>query len=393
MTTRRTDTRTLGKSEAGSEISAAACSDSEATAGGAARSTVRPAGDAAWKPHPAPRDRDVSCCGQVWRAAEVPDAGAEGAGHAAALGRSRFALRVWLRLLLVGVLLFPAVGATALKVVATTQTLAVIAAAVGGEHVEAKSLTPGEADPHFAEAKPSMIRAAHDAELLLAVGAELEIGWLPAVLATARNARVLPGASGHLDLSTGMALLDKPTGPVTRAMGDVHAQGNPHYWLDPENGLKIAQAIARRLAELDPKHAADYRANLAGFERALTERLARWRTELAPLRGKPVIAYHQSFVYLARAFGFRIVAEVEPKPGIPPSPSHLKALIERIRADGIRLLIMEPFYERRSTAYLAEQTGIKLALLPHSVGAQAGIKTYPELFDAIVAAIGASGGL
>ena len=193
------------------------------------------------------------------------------------------------RLLLATALFAPLGAHAALKIVTTTQDLAALAAAVGGAQVEARSLTPGEADPHFAEAKPSMIRAAHDADLLLAVGAELEIGWLPAVLATARNARVLPGAPGHLDLSTGMSLLDKPTGPVTRAMGDVHAQGNPHYWLDPENGLKIAQAIAQRLVELDPKHAADYRANLAGFERVLKERLARWRTELAPLRGKPVI--------------------------------------------------------------------------------------------------------
>jgi ABC-type Zn uptake system ZnuABC Zn-binding protein ZnuA len=302
-------------------------------------------------------------------------------------------MRILLKWLLIAVCVAPAGATAALKVVATTQTLAALAAAVGGEHVEAKSLTPGEADPHFAEAKPSMIRAAHDAELLLAVGAELEIGWLPAVLAAARNPRILPGAAGHLDLSTGLTLLDKPAGPVTRAMGDVHAQGNPHYWLDPENGLRIAAAIERRLAALDPQHAADYRANLGAFERLLKERLTRWRAALAPLQGRPVIAYHKSFVYLARAFGFRIVAEVEPKPGIPPSPSHLQALIERIRADGIRLLIMEPFYERRSAAYLAEQTGIQLALLPHSVGAHAGIKTYFDLFDAIVAAIRASGGL
>ncbi len=287
----------------------------------------------------------------------------------------------------------PAGAAGALKVVATTQTAAALAAAVGGAHVEASSLTPGEADPHFAEAKPSMIRAARDADLLIAIGAELEIGWLPAVLAAARNARVLPAAAGHLDLSTGITLLGKPVGPVTRDMGDVHALGNPHYWLDPENGLKMARAIAARLAALDPGRAADYRANEARFAQDLKERMTQWRRELAPLRDRPVVAYHKSFVYLAQAFGFRIVGEVEPKPGVPPTASHLQQLIGRIRAEGARLLIMEPFYERRSAAYLSEQTGIRAAILPHSVGALPGIGTYADLFEAIVKAIRSSGGL
>ena len=302
-------------------------------------------------------------------------------------------MRFLWKLLLAAVLAAPFGAQAALKVVTTTQDLAAIAAAVGGAHITVQSLTPGEADPHFAEARPSMIRSARDADLLLAVGSDLEIGWLPAVLAAARNARVLPGAPGHLDLSTSVTLLDKLAGPVTRAMGHVHVQGNPHYWLDPANGLKIAQAITQRLSELDPAHAADYRANREQFARALTGHMARWKEELAGLRGRPVIAYHASFVYLAHAFGFRIAAEVEPKPGITPNPSHLQALVARIRAERIPLLIVEPFYERRSAAYLAGHTGIKVALLPHSVGAQAGIRTYPDLFDAIVASIRSSGAL
>ncbi len=289
-------------------------------------------------------------------------------------------------------LAFAGAASAALKVVATTEDLAALARAVGGGHVQVHSLTRGTADPHYAEAKPSMIRQLHDADLLLVVGAGLEDGWLPPLLASARNGRVLPGAPGYLDLSAAVTLLDKPAGPVTRAMGHVHPAGNPHYWLDPENGLKLAQAIAARLAALDPARAADYHANFEAFAAALTGRVAQWRAALAPLKGRSVIAYHKSLVYLADAFGFRIVAEVEPKPGIPPNPSHLRALVERIRAQNIRLLIMEPFYERRSAAYLAEQTGIEVVLLPTSVGAEPGIMTYIDLFDAIVAALQKNGG-
>lgn len=296
-------------------------------------------------------------------------------------------------ILAAALLAFAGQAAAALKVVATTEDLAAIAQAVGGGHVTVESLTRGTADPHFGEARPSMIRTVRDADLLLVVGAGLESGWLPPLLHQARNPRVLPGSAGHLDLSAAVTLLDKPAGPVTRAMGDVHAQGNPHYWLDPENGLTLAEAVTTRLVELDPVHAADYRANQEAFAGALRARLPAWRRALAPLEGRPVLAYHTSFVYLAEAFGFRIVAEVEPKPGIPPSPSHLRSLVEHIRAQNIRLLIMEPFYERRSAAYLAEQTGIKVAVLPQSVGAEPEIKSYVELFDAIAEALRKSGAL
>ena len=274
-----------------------------------------------------------------------------------------------------------------LNVVTTTQDLAAIAQAVGGRHVAAASLTPGGSDPHFAEAKPSMIRRAHDADLLLAVGAGLEVGWLPALLQAARNARILPGADGHLDVSLSIKLLDKPVGPVSRADGDVHLEGNPHYWLDPENGVAIAAAIAARLKQLDPAHAAEYEKQLAAFSNELHSRLRGWRERLAWLKGQPAISYHKSFVYLAAAFGFRVVAEIEPKPGIPPSPAYLQQLVERIRAQNVRLLVMEPFYERRSAAYLAEHAGIRMALVPQSVGATPDIKTYFDLFDAIVASL------
>lgn len=274
-----------------------------------------------------------------------------------------------------------------LRVVTTTQDLAAITEAVGGKQVQVLSLTPGTRDPHFAAAKPSMIRNVFRADLLLVVGADLEIGWLPALLQSARNARVQPGNPGYLDLSTTVTLLGKISGPVSRSMGDVHAKGNPHYWLDPRNGVRMAEAIANRLSQLDPAHRDDYQQRFKTFVQTLANKLSVWRTELAHLKDKPVIAYHKSFVYLADAFGFRIVDEVEPKPGIAPSAASLSALVSRIKNDDIGLLIMEPYYERRSARYLNEQTGIHIAVLPQSVGAQTDINNYVELFDAIVAAL------
>ncbi len=294
----------------------------------------------------------------------------------------------------IGLLLLVASLAThaALRVVTSTQDVAAIAAAVGGARVQVESLTPGTRDPHFAAAKPSMIHKVSRADLLLVIGADMEIGWLPPLLQAARNARVQPGSPGYLDLSTAVSLLGKVDGPVSRAMGDVHAKGNPHYWLDPRNGLRMAQAIATRMGELDPAHEGDYQQRLKAFGQTMEAKLPAWRAALEPLRDKPVIAYHKSFVYLADAFGFRIVDEVEPKPGIAPSAASLSALITRIRNDGIGLLIMEPYYERRSAIYLHEQTGIRVAVLPQSVGAQPDINSYFDLFDAIVKALNNPGG-
>lgn len=279
-----------------------------------------------------------------------------------------------------------------LTVVTTTADLAALAQTVGGDRVDVTSLARGTQDAHFVEAKPSMIRQLARADLFLVVGADLEIGWLQPLLETARNARVQPGTPGYLDLSTAVELLQKPTGPVSRAQGDVHARGNPHYWLDPRNGSRMAEAIARRLSELDPAHADAFRANRAAFERQLRERLASWQAQLAPLKGKPVISYHKSFVYLAHAFGFDIVGEIEPKPGIPPNAAHLQQLIERIRGQKIGLLIMEPYYERRSADYLREQTGIRIAVVPNSVGGAPGADDYLGLFDVIVRTLADAGG-
>ncbi|MGK2913738.1 MAG: metal ABC transporter substrate-binding protein [Porticoccaceae bacterium] len=300
---------------------------------------------------------------------------------------------LWLRCLFAAVCIAaPMLASAELKVVTTTSDLAAIARAVGGKFVDAESLTPGPTDPHFMEAKPSMIRRVASADVLLIIGADLEIGWLGPVLETARNRKVLPGAPGYVDLSTSVPLLDKSSGPVNRALGDVHALGNPHYPRNPGNGILIAKAISERFQQLDPAHADQYRQNTEFFIQELNSRIVEWKKRLEPLRGQSVITYHRSFNYLAAAFGFQIIGQVEPIPGIPPNASHVEQLIGRIRTEKAGLLLMEAFYERRSAAYLAAQTGIKIVIVPHAVDAEPQIKSYFDLFDVIVERLSLAGG-
>ncbi|MDH5394491.1 MAG: metal ABC transporter substrate-binding protein [Gammaproteobacteria bacterium] len=271
-----------------------------------------------------------------------------------------------------------------LLIESTTQDLAAIASAVGGQYVKSSSLTMGTRDPHFAVAKPSMIRRVHKADLLLLVGADLEIGWLPLLLKSARNPQVQPGNPGYLDLSEAVTLTGVSTVGITRDMGDVHEKGNPHYWLDPRNGIKIANAIAKQLSKLAPEQAEVFQSNAVAFADVLNAKFIEWKQALRHLKNKPVITYHSSLDYLAAAFEFNIVAQVEPKPGIAPSAASLSRLIDKIEKNKISLLIMEPYYERRSSAYLQQQTGIMPVIIPQSVGAQPGIENYADLFDAII---------
>jgi len=289
-----------------------------------------------------------------------------------------------LKLVIALILILPLSVHAKVRIVATTQDLAAIAHAIGGNLVTIDSLTRGTRDPHFAQAKPSMIRRVYRADLLLLIGAEMEIGWLPPLLQSARNGKVLPGNPGYLDLSLTVPLLGKPKGAVTRDMGDVHAQGNPHYWLNPENGLLIANAIAQRLSEIDADNTATFQKNFKDFQAKLTNKIAQWKLSLSSLKEKPIISYHTSFIYLADIFGFRIVNQVEPKPGISPTASHLNELVSQINRDKIKLLIIEPYYERKSADYLKKQTGIQVIVVPQSVGAKDNIKDYFDLFDSIV---------
>jgi ABC-type Zn uptake system ZnuABC Zn-binding protein ZnuA len=269
-----------------------------------------------------------------------------------------------------------------LRVVTTTEDLAAIAREVGGDQVEVSALAKGYQDPHFVDAKPSYLIKLQKADLFVEVGRDLEVGWVPPLLNSARNLKILPGAEGFLDASALVHILEIPAS-VSRAQGDVHPLGNPHYWLDPDNGAGIADAIRGKLAELDPADAAGFQRRADAFKKKLAEALKRWeaRSDALGLRGMKVVTYHRSWSYFIEHFGLEAVDFIEPKPGVPPSPQHLQQLTERIRSDGVKLLVVEPYFDSKLPEKIARQTGARLAVLPTSVGAEKGIETYFDLFD------------
>lgn len=267
------------------------------------------------------------------------------------------------------------------KVVTSTTELGSIAEAIGGDRVTVTSLARGTEDPHFVTPRPSFIPILNRADMLIVGGAELEDGWLPPLVRTARNRDILPGRRGHLAMANQVELIDVPTGPVDRSRGDVHASGNPHFMLDPRNGQQAGRAIAERLSELDPGGAEVYAGNLERFHREIDRRLEEWQELLAPHKGTRVVVYHKNYDYFARRFGFEIFAEIEPLAGIEPSPRHIASLITRMREAEIEMIWMEPFRPRRTPARVASQTGARLVLLPELVGAVEGTDNYIALID------------
>jgi zinc/manganese transport system substrate-binding protein len=285
---------------------------------------------------------------------------------------------------------FACVAHAKLNVVATLPDFGAIAREIGGDKVQVTSIARGTEDPHFVDAKPSYIRALNQADVLIEGGAELEVGWLPPLVNGARNAKILADAPGHVIVSAGIRLLEVPTGPVDRSMGDVHPYGNPHYWLDPVNGRLIAKVLADRFSQLDPANAAAYGANLKKFVERLDQKLEDWTKLLAPYRGTKVVTYHKSFEYLLDRFGFSLAGTIEPKPGVEPSPSYINALIPRAKDANVRLLLIEPFRPHKTPAYVAQAAGATLLVLPQSVGGNEKVKDYLGLIDYDVAQIAAA---
>ncbi len=272
----------------------------------------------------------------------------------------------------------------AVRVVTSTQDLASLTQEVGGNLVTLQYIARGDLDPHFLDAKPSFMVKLANADLVIAVGMDLEVGWLPSLLAGSRNPRIQVGTQGYLDASTGIRPIEVPTGSMDRSRGDLHSQGNPHYWLDPENGRGIARVIAARLKLLDPAHAADYTHNLAVFEQRLTTKEAEWASRMAPLRGASVIAYHATFDYLFNRYGMRLIGFVEPKPGIPPTPAHTLDLSAKAKAAGVKWVLVEPFHSVGSARTIASASSARVLQVPTSVGAEADIRTWFDLLDHIV---------
>ncbi|HEX3036788.1 MAG TPA: metal ABC transporter substrate-binding protein [Thermodesulfobacteriota bacterium] len=271
------------------------------------------------------------------------------------------------------------------KVVASVPAFAAIAEEIGGDRVEVESLSKGYQDPHFVDAKPSYVLKLNRADMLIYNGLDLEIGWLPILVTGARNSKILPGNTGNLDCSTLIPnLLEVPTTRVDRSMGDIHPGGNPHYMLDPKNGIAVASGIASRLKELDSKNASFYDERLRDFIRRLNAKTKEWEAKLSPYKGTQVVTYHKSWVYLSNWAGLQEMGYVEPKPGIPPSPSYVADLIRKMRQMDVKLIIVESYYPRKVPALISEKTGSSLLVLPASVGGRDGINTYFDLLDVIV---------
>lgn len=267
-------------------------------------------------------------------------------------------------------------AAAQLKVVTSTTDLWDIARQVGGSRVTAKHISEGFQDPHFVEAKPSFVLDLQKADAFAYVGLQLEIGWAPVLLAGARNQKIVHGASGDIDVSKAIPLLDVPSGNVDRSQGDVHPLGNPHYWLDPQNGRRIAMLFRDRFSQLDPAGAATYDGNARAFIARLDAAEKAWAPALARLKGQPIIAWHTSWRYFAEYTGLNVVGFMEPKPGVPPSPSHLAGLIMTAQRTSAKAIIMEPWYDRKTADLVASKTGAKVLIIAPSVGGQKGLDDY-----------------
>src|SRR3982750_3844132 len=286
-------------------------------------------------------------------------------------------------LLIIAVLLasVPAGAQGKLNVVATTEDLATIAREIGGDRITVEAIARGYQDPHFVEAKPSFILKLQRADVLIVVGRELEIGWLPPLITQSRNSKIQVGGAGYVDASLQAQILDIPSGNLTRAMGDVHPLGNPHYWMDPENGKRVGKEIADKLSELRPNDKAFYQQKLADFTSRLDAAEKRWLAEMAPYKGTKVVTYHRSFPNFAERFGLSIVGDVGPRPGIPPTPQHTLDLINEMKRQNVKLVLVEPYFDLKTPNAIGRATGAHVLVMPPSVGGVKEVADYFKLFD------------
>jgi zinc/manganese transport system substrate-binding protein len=268
-----------------------------------------------------------------------------------------------------------------LQVMTATTDLASIAQEIGGDKITVESIARGYQDPHYVDPKPSFLLKLSKAQLLIVVGLELEIGWLPPLITQSSNSRIQVGGPGYFDASRFAKILELPTGQVTRAEGDVHPLGNPHYWLDPDNGLRIAKGIQIKLAEMRPGDAAYFAQRYDAFEQHLKQSEQQWQAQMKPYAGRKVVTYHRSWPNFAEHFGLNVVGYVEPRPGIPPSPQHTVELIGQMKRDGVKVIMVEPYFDLKTPNSIARDTGAKVVVLMPSVGGEKEITDYFNLFD------------
>ena len=281
---------------------------------------------------------------------------------------------------------FGSVATSQIKVVSTLTDLKSITEFIGGDLVDVFAIATGYQNPHFVDPKPSYILRLSRADMFVTIGLDLEIGWVPPLLNSARNANIQKGGEGYVDASLGIPLLQVPVS-VNRGEGDIHVYGNPHYWLDPVNGKVIAQNIFNTLIRLDPEHRGAYRENLNRFNETIDRKLKEWTAKIAPFKDTKVIAYHNEWPYFERRFGLHIMDFLEPKPGIPPTPSQLAKVIGEMKRENIKIIINSPYFTTEDASLVARNAGGKVVTLATSVGANPNIKNYFDLFDYDVAQI------
>ena len=301
-------------------------------------------------------------------------------------------MRFTIKTIIAAAALLIAVGGRAeakLRVVASIEALADLSKQVGGDRIDVTPLSRGYQDPHFVEAKPSLVLTLNRADALVYVGLDLEIGWLPPLVQQSRNGRIQRGQPANIDASAAIKPEDVPNVPSDqlRALGDIHPLGNPHYWIPPANARAIAHLLADRFAALDPGGAATYKAELARFEAQLAAKEKQWAAAAAPLRGTRVVTYHKSWSYVARWLGLEEVGYIEPRPGIPPTASHTAQLIELMKRSSVKLVIVDSFYPSSTARFVADNAHARLVAAPSNVGAMPAIKTYFDLVDALIAAL------
>lgn len=275
----------------------------------------------------------------------------------------------------------PLMAAGKIKVMTSTTDLAALANEVGGDKVSVNSIARGYQDPHFVEAKPSFLLNLRQADLLVVVGLELEVGWLPPLINQCGNPRIQPAAQGYFDSSQFSEILEIPTTTVSRAMGDVHPMGNPHYWLDPQNGARIAGGLAQKFSQISPGDAAYFQARLGDFKKRLEAAERQWDAQMKPYRGRKIVTYHQSWPNFMKRFGLQVVDYVEPRPGIPPSPRHVVELIALMKRENAKLILVEPYFDLKTPQSVARETGGQVVVLMPSVGGNKDVGDYIKLFD------------
>lgn len=267
-----------------------------------------------------------------------------------------------------------------IKVVTTLPDLASITKQVGGDKVDVFSIAKGYQNPHFVDPKPSFIVNLSRADMFVTVGLDLEIGWAPSLLESSRNSDIQKGSPGYVDASEGISLLQVPSS-VSREGGDIHAFGNPHYWLDPLRGKQIAKNIYNHLVDISPENEALFTKNLQSFNDKIDQKMVEWKKKMAPYEGKDIVAYHNEWVYFEERFGLNIVAFLEPKPGIPPTPSQLVKVIKTVQSNNISVLINSPYFSSKSPEVVARNTGVGVVKISTMTGGYDEIETYFDLFD------------